>query len=73
MYICIDIGGTAIKVAIADIEGNLFENDTLPVYHEKEKLMDTIVNYIENMKLNYDVKGVCISAPGAVDSKSGII
>ncbi|MDU2490263.1 MAG: ROK family protein [Clostridium celatum] len=73
MYICIDIGGTAIKVAIANIEGNLFENDTLPVYHEKEKLMNTIVNYIENMKLNYDIKGVCISAPGAVDSKSGII
>ena len=73
MYICIDIGGTAIKVAIADSEGNLFENASLPVSHEKEKLMDTIINYIEEMKFSYDVKGVAISAPGAVDSESGII
>lgn len=73
MYICIDIGGTAIKVAMADSEGNLFENDSLTVFHEKDKLMDTIINYIEKMKLKYDLKGVAISAPGAVDSNSGII
>ena len=73
MYICIDIGGTSIKVAMADSEGNLFENSSLPVFHEKDKLMDTIINYIEKMKVKHDVKGVAISAPGAVDLKSGII
>lgn len=73
MYACLDIGGTSIKVAVGDKEGNLFAKDTLVVSHELEKFTEAIVAWVEKVKKEYDIKGIAISAPGAVDTKTGIV
>ncbi len=73
MFACLDIGGTSIKVALSDKDGNLIEKDILYPSHELKEFTYTIVNWINGMKTQYDIKGVAISAPGAVDTKSGVI
>lgn len=73
MFACLDIGGTSIKVALSDKDGNLIEKDTLYPSHELKEFIDTIVDWVSGMKSQYDIKGVAISAPGAVDTNSGIV
>lgn len=73
MYACLDIGGSSIKVAVADKEGNLFSKDTLYVSHQLEEFTDAIVSWIEKMRSEYEIEGVAISAPGAVNTKTGIV
>lgn len=73
MYACLDIGGTSIKVGVCDIKGNLFSKDTLYVSHELSEFIDAIVLWIEKVKLEYDINGVAISSPGAVDTKTGTV
>ena len=73
MFACLDIGGTSIKVALSDKDGNLIEKDTLYPSHELDEFTNTIVNWVNGMKNQYDIKGVAISSPGAVDTNSGIV
>lgn len=73
MYVCLDLGGTAIKAAVADEQANLISKKSLPVAEDLNELLDIIVSYINEVKSRYSIKGVAISAPGAVDSKTGII
>lgn len=73
MIACIDIGGTAIKVGVLDKLGEIYHKDELKVYHEIEKFTETIVEWIQNIIEKYDIEGIAISSPGAVDSKIGVI
>lgn len=73
MFACLDIGGTSIKVALSDKDGNLIEKDTLYPSYELKEFTNTIVNWVNGMKNQYDIKGVAISSPGAVDTNSGIV
>ncbi len=73
MIACIDIGGTSIKVGVLDNLGKIYYKDELKVYHEIELFKDTIFRWIEDIKERYDIEGIAISSPGAVDSKVGII
>ena len=73
MYACIDIGGTAIKVAVSDKLGNLKSKSKLKVKDNFEELSNDVANWIKDMKKEYEIEGLAISSPGAVDSKSGIV
>lgn len=73
MFACLDIGGTSIKVALSDKDGNLIEKDTLYPSHELKEFTNTIINWVNRMKSQYDIKGIAISSPGAVDTNSGIV
>lgn len=73
MIACLDIGGTSIKVAICDKDGNLFSKDTLFVKHETNEFINSIVEWIEEMKKEYKLEGVAISAPGPVNVKEGVV
>lgn len=73
MIACIDIGGTALKVAVANDKAELFDQDSLPVKDNFNDFMDVIVNWVEEKKETYNIEGVAFSAPGAVDTVTGII
>lgn len=73
MIACLDIGGTSIKVAVSDREGNLKEKGFVKVEETFEALMGNIVEWINSMKEKYEIEGVAISSPGAVDTKTGIV
>ncbi len=73
MIACLDIGGTSIKVAVSDREGNLKEKGFVKVEETFEALMGNIVEWINSMKEKYEIEGMAISSPGAVDTKTGIV
>jgi predicted NBD/HSP70 family sugar kinase len=73
MIACIDIGGTSIKVGVLDKLGKIYYKDELKVYQEIEEFTKIIFDWIENIKEKYDIEGIAISSPGAVDVKTGII
>lgn len=73
MIACIDIGGTSIKAGILDENGDIKFKETLEVIDDIDKLINTIVNFVEKSKIDFIIKGLAISSPGAVDTKKGII
>lgn len=73
MYACLDIGGTSIKVGVSDEKGNLSNKGNLSISDDFNNIIDGIVNWVEGIRVNYDIKGIAISAPGAVNSKIGVI
>ena len=73
MIACLDIGGTSIKVALSDREGNLIEKGHVDVAETFEELMSNIGAWINSMKEKYEIEGIAISSPGAVDSVTGIV
>ena len=75
-YICIDIGGTAIKYGIADEAGCFAEKKSMPTEAKKyggpgiiTKVKEIINSYITK----YQIAGVAISTAGMVDPKKGSI
>ncbi|MGL5822072.1 MAG: ROK family protein [Sarcina sp.] len=73
MIACLDIGGTFIKVALSDRKGTLIEKGNVAVADTFELLIGNIVTWINSMKEKYEIEGVAISSPGAVDSITGIV
>ena len=73
MFACIDIGGSSVKVAVSDVNGELTGSDILYVSHEINEFTEKIVNWVKKVQNEYDITGIAISAPGAVDTKTGII
>ncbi|MGL5646324.1 MAG: ROK family protein [Clostridium sp.] len=70
---CIDIGGTSIKIGVLDKEGNIVWKDKLKVYQELDKFLKELFTGIRKMKEEFNIEGIAISSPGAVDTKSGIV
>lgn len=73
MYACIDIGGTSIKFAIIEKNGEIIHREEILVLEIYNNFVVNIINWINSIKNKYLIKGVCISSPGAVDTKSGIV
>lgn len=76
MYICIDIGGTAIKYGLADTEGNFSETGQIPTEAQRyggtgirKKVCQLIRSYHEQKPL----AGVAISTAGIVDDAKGLV
>lgn len=73
MIACVDIGGTSIKVGVLDLEGNILDKSSLEVSHELNEFTENLIDWIEKVKSIYDLQGIAISSPGAVDTKTGIV
>ena len=72
-YICLDIGGTSVKTAVTDKDGNIYEQTSISIPKTLNEFTISIFEYIKNMKTKYPVSGIAVSAPGSVDFKTGII
>ena len=74
-YICIDIGGTAIKHSVTREDGNIITMSQMDTEASKggfsilEKAKDIVRNYI----IEHKVEGICVSTAGMVDPKEGKI
>lgn len=73
MYACIDIGGTAIKAGVLNKDGTIATWTEIAISQNAQTLIFNIVSWINAVKENYPLKGVCISSPGAVDTKTGTV
>lgn len=75
MYILgIDIGGTAIKHAVLDAEGKVYVQGEQPVPHDSLQSMGKVLHDISaKYSRDYALSGAAISAPGSVESDTGLI
>ena len=72
-YIVFDIGGTSVKWSIITQSGEFKESSSFSIAPNVEEFFENIASLTNKMKKDFDIKGIAISAPGAVDSKTGII
>lgn len=73
-YIVFDIGGTFIKYAVMDQEGNKLVSGQLPTPKDGiGTFLQSIYDIVERYKDSYELQGIALSSPGAVDVKTGII
>ena len=75
----IDIGGTSIKGAAVDSNGNVYEKFTLPFIKGEpgeitiRKLAENVKEYIVAHNLEKKIAGIGIGSPGTLDIKNGIV
>lgn len=79
MYLCIDIGGTAIKYGIADASQKTIEFiDKKEIATDAKKIKgpgieERIISIVREKRKAYELEGVAISTAGVVNSETGEI
>lgn len=77
MYLVFDVGGTFIKKAVIEADGNILESDKFPspVGEGKglEDFLDAITEVYNEVSVRCDIEGIAMSIPGRVDVKRGIV
>lgn len=72
-FLGIDVGGSSIKCALVDENGNLQAHKKYPTPASLEAFYDTISEIATIYQAIQPVEGIAFSLPGAVDSDTGII
>lgn len=73
-YLVYDIGGSSVKYAYAEDEGTLSDRGSIPTCGDDlDRFLYHMVHIFEKYKWRYQIGGIAVSAPGAVDSNNGII
>lgn len=72
-YFVLDIGGSSVKWAILNENIEEFEGGKIDIAETIEEFFEALCLKINEFKDKYNLQGVAISAPGAVNSDTGII
>lgn len=72
-FMVFDIGGSSIKWSVITEKGDFKENGSIKTPDNKETFFKSLENITNEMKEKFNVEGIAISAPGAVDSVTGVI
>ena len=74
-YICIDVGGTAIKYGLVDENGTILCRDErkTEAWNGGPGILEKAVEIVENFLKKEKACGICISTAGAVDIEAGSI
>lgn len=72
-YVVFDIGGSSVKWSVINDKAEFLKSDSYKTPDNKEEFFENLSNITNEMKKEFDVKGIAISAPGAVDPETGII
>ncbi|HEY0221254.1 MAG TPA: ROK family protein [Lactovum miscens] len=67
-----DIGGTSIKYAKID-NSNLSEKGAFPTPKNLDNFYLALKRVADNFKAKFEINGVAVSSPGAVNKKNGVI
>ncbi|MEG0267216.1 MAG: ROK family protein, partial [Carnobacterium sp.] len=73
-YLCIDIGGTAIKYGVYNELGESekeVKSTLVKQTNEGSEIMDTVNEIISNIIKLYTIDGICISSAGVIDASLG--
>ena len=73
-YICLDIGGTAIKYGLADSRGRLFNKDRLPNVIAKDGVdafLEQVLRLIGSYQKYFKIQGAAISMAGMINPRTG--
>ena len=73
-YLALDIGGSSVKTAIVTEEGNILEKSSFKGDKNNfDNFKGSMIDVILRAKEQHNICGVAISAPGGVDSETGVI
>ena len=72
-YMVFDIGGSSVKWSVIKVSGEFIESNKLNVPSNEDEFFNKLAKVTNEMKEKHDIQGIAISAPGAVDSETGII
>lgn len=74
-YVCIDIGGTAIKYGLLEGNAVIIEQDQTATEAQNGGLavLNKVKEIVRQYTLNHEVSGICISTAGMVDPIQGSI
>ena len=74
-YIGIDLGGTNIKGALVNEQGEIIRQSACPTHAEQgiEAVTATIADMIRDLAKGEDIAGVGLGCPGIVDDKCGTV
>lgn len=72
-FMVFDVGGTSTKWSVINELGDFKESNKFDCPDTVEEFFDELIKISNEMKEKYEVKGIGISAPGAVDGNTGII
>ncbi len=77
MYLAYDVGGTFIKHALINENGDIQQKGKAPTPYEGEDLLDQFISILVNIYKDYKVEnhieGICVSLPGQIDVENGIV
>ncbi len=67
-----DVGASAIKYALMDNDGNIYEKDKVTT---PQDCLESFIDVLKNIYKKYvaDIDGIALSLPGTIDSKTGQI
>lgn len=68
----VDIGGTSIKFAVMK-DDQLEKLEPVKTPQTLEEFYQVLTNKVDSMKAQYQITGVGISSPGAVNKKTGVV
>ncbi|NOW06657.1 ROK family protein [Clostridium beijerinckii] len=72
-FIVFDIGGSSTKWSVISETGEFKESSKFNCPDTANDFFSELIEIANDMKKKYDVKGIAISAPGAVDGSIGLI
>ncbi|MDR3596008.1 ROK family protein [Clostridium sp.] len=72
-FMVFDIGGSAVKWSVIKENGEFVESNKFKVPSYEDEFFNELSKITNEMKEKHEVQGIAISAPGAVDSETGII
>ncbi len=73
VYACFDLGGTSLKHGLLDKDGKILKKGKIKVWDDVEAVFGLIETQVKAYQKENDIKGICLSTPGAVDCQTGII
>lgn len=68
-----DIGGSSIKWSVMDVGGTSMCSGKEAVPQSADVFFELLAQLCKNQMLVYELKGIAISSPGAVDVETGIV
>ncbi|AWK49927.1 ROK family protein [Clostridium beijerinckii] len=72
-FMVFDIGGSSTKWSVINELGEFKESGKFRCPSTAEEFFSELIKITNEMKVKSDVKGIAISAPGAVDGETGLI
>ena len=72
-YMVFDIGGSSVKASVMSEDGNILNNTKINIAETIDEFFYNLVKEVEKNKQVYKLEGIAISAPGTVDSVTGVI
>lgn len=72
-YMVYDIGGSSVKWSVMTEGGEILKSGKLSIAETVEGFFKILGDTANEAKGEFDVKGIAISSPGAVDSETGIV